>query len=41
MVYITAEQLVATGVDPNSDPPSYRVWANKKGRIMIQLYKEP
>lgn len=38
-VYIPKDELVKTGFG-EGDPPGYRVWGDRGGRIVIQLYAE-
>lgn len=40
-IYVPAEVLVANGIDPYREPPWYRVWAGRKGTLLVQLYTEP
>lgn len=41
-VYLSAEQLVAAGIDVSSPPPYYRVWEAKgRPRFVVNLYREP
>jgi hypothetical protein len=43
-IYIPAEQLVALGVDLDSDPPWYRTWGRGKRKnpgVVVTLYREP
>lgn len=39
-VYIPAEDLIATGIDPNDPPPYFRTWAVGRGRVIVRLYRD-
>jgi hypothetical protein len=39
--YISAEQLLAAGIDPDGPVPWFRVWAGSRGRYVIALYPTP
>lgn len=39
-LYIPAEELVASGYDPNGPAPFYRVWAGTRGGLRVRLYRE-
>jgi hypothetical protein len=38
-IYIAAEELIAAGIDPEADPPTYRVWPGRSGGVTLRLYK--
>lgn len=40
-VYVPAEELAKTGFDPYGDPPFYRTWGSSRGRLVVQLYRQP
>lgn len=40
-VYIPAEQLQRSGIDPRGAPPYFRSWDGRKRTILVQLYTEP
>jgi len=40
-VFIPAVELEAAGIDPQGDPPFYRVWSKPKRTVFVQLYREP
>jgi hypothetical protein len=40
-LYIAAEELQAAGIDPQSPPPLYRVWAGRKRTLVVSLYPQP
>lgn len=40
-VYISAEQLAASGLNPADPPPRYRIWSGQRGRHVVTLYPEP
>jgi hypothetical protein len=40
-VYVPAEYLVESGIDPLGKPPTYRVWSGRKRTLLVQLYTEP
>lgn len=37
-VFIPAEVLLASGLDPDAPPPSYRVWPGTRGGVRLRLY---
>lgn len=37
-IYLSAVELERAGIDPDGDPPTYKVWATSKGGIMVRLY---
>lgn len=41
-IYISAEQLMATGFDPADPPPLYRTWSSARGRggLHVRLYRQ-
>jgi len=39
-VFIAAEELEAAGIDPNGEPPDYRVWGRRGGSVLVRLYKD-
>lgn len=38
-IYIPASALQKAGVSPDGPPPLYRVWGNRRGSILVRLYK--
>jgi hypothetical protein len=40
-LYIPAVDLLRAGYGAEQHEPFYRVWANARGRITVQLYREP
>lgn len=40
-LYIPAVDLLRAGYGADQPAPHYRVWANARGRITVQLYREP
>lgn len=39
-IYIPAQSLQEVGVDPAGLPPRYRVWAGRRGSLLVTLYPE-
>lgn len=39
-LYVPAESLAASGIDPYGPPPRYRAWAGRKRTLLVQLYPE-
>lgn len=39
-VYIPAEELKQTGIDPHAAPPFYGLWGRPRGSVLVRLYKE-
>ena len=37
-IYIAAAELRKAGIDPDAEPPDYKVWATSKGGLMVRLY---
>jgi hypothetical protein len=40
-LYIPAVQLLRAGYTADQPAPYYRVWGNARGRVTVQLYREP
>jgi hypothetical protein len=40
-VYLPAEVLLAAGVDPAGPVPYYRTWGDRRGSVIVRLYREP
>lgn len=40
-VYIPAEELEKAGRPVDGPAPFYRLWTSSKGRLLVQLYREP
>lgn len=38
-LYVPAEALQETGIDPADPPPFYRIWTRKRA-VLVQLYRE-
>jgi hypothetical protein len=39
-IYIDAETLRRSGVDPALPPPRYRLWNGRRGSLLVTLYRE-
>ena len=39
-LYVPAVELEAAGIDPEADPPFYRLWPKRKRTLFVQLYTE-
>jgi len=39
-LFVPADELRKAGVDPYSDPPSYRTWGSARGSVVVRFYKE-
>lgn len=37
-IYISAAELRAADVDPDGPPPRFRVWARRRGSLLVRLY---
>ena len=40
-LYIPAVDLLKAGYGADQPAPYYRVWGNARGRVTVQLYREP
>ena len=38
-IYIPAERLQEVGIDVSGPPPRYRVWAGRRGSLLVTLYR--
>ena len=39
-LYVSAADLVRSGIDPQAPAPFYRVWTGRRGGLTISLYRE-
>lgn len=37
-IYIPAERLQEVGIDVSGPPPHYRLWAGRRGSLLVTLY---
>ena len=38
-IFIPAAELRKAGIDPDGDPPDYRVWGRDRGGVLVRLYR--
>lgn len=40
-IYIDAGTLQRAGIEPGDSPPLYRLWAGRRGSLLVTLYAKP
>lgn len=40
-IYIPAQRLQEAGIDPTGPEPYYRLWAGRRGSLLVTFYREP
>jgi hypothetical protein len=37
-IFVSAAELRAAGIDPDGPAPKFRVWARRRGSLLVRLY---